>query len=370
MTDKPIFVSRPFIPSLEEFIPYLEEIWESKQLTNGGQMHDRLEAALCQYLGVPAISLFSSGTTALLVALKALNISGKVITTPYSFVATSHALLWQGLEPVFVDVQRDTLNIDPRAIEAAITSETRAILAVHCYGTPCETGEIARLAEKYNLKVVYDAAHAFGVQDGGGSLLRHGDLSVLSFHATKVFSTLEGGAIVCRDMETKRKIDLLKNFGIADETTVVSMGINGKLNEISSAFGLTQLGHIDELINQRRKVAEFYRREINRINGLVSLDIPEGVRSNYGYFPIFVTEKYPLSRNELYLKLKNHSILARRYFYPLIADFNIYRNQPIATRHDISVARKAADQVICLPIFPGLTAEDQRRIVSLLAYSI
>lgn len=363
MSDKPIYVTQPYLPPLQEFIPYLEKIWENKILTNGGPFHQQLEAALCAYLGVRHISLFANATIGLVTALQALRMTGEVITTPYSFVATAHSLLWNGIRPVFVDIEPDTLNLDPAKIESAITPHTTGIMPVHCYGRPCNVGAIQEVADKYNLKVVYDAAHAFGVQDPAGSLLNHGDLSILSFHATKVFNTFEGGAIVCPDAKTKQHIDYLKNFGIADEVTVVAPGINGKMSEVNAAFGLLQLQHVDRALARRGEIAEVYRRALSGVRGLRLLPESTAKVPNHAYFPILVGEDYPLSRDGLYTRLREHGIFARRYFYPLISDFPMYRGLPSAQPANLPVATKAAAQVLCLPIFPAMTAEEQMRVI-------
>lgn len=351
----PIPVTSPLLPPLEEFIPYLEEIWQSRFLTNGGAMHQALEKALCEYLGVSHISLFANGTLALLTALQSLRVTGEVITTPYSFVATSHALSWNGLRPVFVDIDPITLNLDPEKIEAAITPQTTAIMPVHCYGSPCDTTQIERIADTYNLKVIYDAAHAFGVEDEGGSLLRHGDLSVLSFHATKVFNTFEGGAIICPDEKTYRRIEYLKNFGFANETSVVALGINGKMNEVSAAFGLLQLRYIGQALLRRQKIDNAYREYLLTVSGLRCLPVsPATTRANNAYFPVLVESDFPLKRDELYQFMRRHGINVRRYFYPLISDFSMYRGLPSAAPANLPVARSIADRVLCLPIFPDL----------------
>jgi dTDP-4-amino-4,6-dideoxygalactose transaminase len=360
---KPIYVTQPDLPPLEEFIPYLEQIWKNKVLTNGGPFHQQLEKALCEYLGVEYISLFTNGTIALVTALQALGINGEVITTPYSFVATSHSLLWNGIKPVFVDIDPNTLNIDPAKIEAAITPQTTAIMAVHCYGHPCDVDAIQKIADKYNLKVIYDAAHAFGVECHCGSLLNHGDLSVLSFHATKVFNTFEGGAIVCKDAETKLRIDQLKNFGFVDEVTVVAPGINGKMSEFNSALGLLQLKTLDAAIQKREAIDSTYRSALANINGICCLGDAGETKANFSYFPILVENGYPLSRDELYQKLKNQGIYARRYFYPLISDFPMYRELNSAKYDNLPVASAVAQRVLCLPIYPALNPEDQQRII-------
>lgn len=370
--DKPVYVTRPHLPPLEEFIPYLEKIWDNQILTNGGPFHQQLEKALCEYLGVEHLALFANGTLALVTALQALRITGEVITTPYSFVATAHSLLWNGIKPVFVDIDPDTLNLDAAKIEAAITPQTTAIMPVHCYGHPCDVEAIQKIADNYNLRVIYDAAHAFGVRDAGGSVLRHGDLSVLSFHATKVFNTFEGGAIVCPDARTKQRIDHLKNFGFVDETTVVAPGINGKMNEVNAAFGLLQLKSVDQVIARRFRVAQRYTEALSGVPGLRCVrpwrthDQPLS-RENHSYFPIMVGPQYPLSRDALYEKLKAHGIMARRYFYPLISDFPMYRGLASAGHDRLPVAAQAASQVLCLPIYPSLAEDEQRRVIALVA---
>lgn len=367
---KPIFITQPTLPPLEEFIPLLEQIWESKVLTNGGPFHRQLEDALCEYLGVKHISLFANATIALVTALKALRIGGEVITTPYSFVATAHSLLWNNINPVFVDIEPRTLNLDPSKIEDAITARTTAIMPVHCYGNPCDVDAIEAIAKKHNLKVIYDAAHAFGVECHCGSVLNHGDLSVLSFHATKVFNTFEGGAIVSPDAETKKHIDQLKNFGFTSETTVVATGINGKMNEMQAALGLLQLKYIDEAIAKRKEVAERYKDAIDNIPGLSVVPDAGQMRSNYAYFPILVGDNYPLTRDELYEKLKDHGIYARRYFYPLITDFPMYHNSGSKTGTELVVAVKFANQVICFPISSELTSHSQDKVIALLRDNI
>lgn len=363
---KPIYVTQPALPPLEDFVPYLEKIWENKILTNGGPFHQQLEQALCDYLGVRHISLFTNGTIALVTALQALRITGEVITTPYSFVATAHSLLWNGIKPVFVDIEPNTLNIDPAKIEAAITPQTTAIMPVHCYGHPCDVDAIQKIADNYNLKVIYDAAHAFGVQCHCGSLLNHGDLSVLSFHATKVFNTFEGGAIICPDAKTKLRIDQLKNFGIVDETTVVAPGINGKMSEINAAFGVLQLQHINAALESRKAIDAAYRNALKDEPGIRCLQHAGEQLANYSYFPILLEENYPLGRDALYQRLKDNNIFARRYFYPLITDFPMYRGMHSAQRENLPVATAAAQQVLCLPIYPSLSHQDQQRIISLI----
>ena len=365
---RPIYVTQPHLPPLDEFIPYLEKIWDKKVLTNGGPFHQQLEKALCEYLGVEHIALFANGTLALLTALQALRISGEVITTPYSFVATAHSLLWNDIKPVFVDIDPHTLNMDPARIEAAITPQTTAIMPVHCYGHPCDVVAIQKIADNYNLKVIYDAAHAFGVRNQGGSILEHGDLSVLSFHATKVFNTFEGGAIICPDAKTKLRIDHLKNFGFVDEVTVVAAGINGKMSEMNAAFGMLQLQHIDHAMTRRKEVDATYRALLSDIQGIQCVQDAGETVPNYSYFPILVNRDYPLSRDALYQKLKDQNIFSRRYFYPLISDFPMYRCLPSSHRDNLPVATAMALQVLCLPIYPGLETDDIERIVECLRY--
>ena len=366
-SQNPIYVTQPYLPPLAEFIPYLEKIWANKILTNNGPFHQQLEAALCEYLGVQHLSLFTNGTLALVTALQALRINGEVITTPYSFVATAHSLLWNGIKPVFVDIDPDTLNLDPAKIEAAITPQTTAIMPVHVYGHPCHVKAIQEIADRYNLKVIYDAAHAFGVQDQEGSVLRHGDLSVLSFHATKVFNTFEGGAIVCPDAKTKRRIDQLKNFGFADEVTVVASGINGKMSEFNAALGLLQLKHIDAALARRQEIDASYRNRLKGVRGLRCLQGAGEKSGNFAYFPILVDADYPLSRDGLYQKLRDQNIFARRYFFPLISNFPMYRGLPSAHRNNLPVAADAAQKVLCLPIYPALESAQIEAITDLVA---
>lgn len=367
MNAKPIYVTQPFLPPLEEFVPYLQKIWDNKILTNGGPFHQELEAALCRYLGVEYVSLFTNATVALVTALQALRINGEVITTPYSFVATGHSLLWNGIKPVFVDIDPKTLNLDPSKIEAAITPHTTAIMPVHCYGHPCDVKAIQRIGDNYNLRVIYDAAHAFGVQDESGSILRYGDMSVLSFHATKVFNTFEGGAIICQDAKMKLRIDQLKNFGFVDETTVVAPGINGKMSEINAAFGLLQLNHIDYALEQRKRVDEAFRNGLKHVKGIECVEGAGETVANYSYFPILIHPDYHLSRNELYQKLKDRGINGRRYFYPLISDFPMYRGLPSASHANLPVAAGTADRVLCLPIYPALSDDQINYIISAIA---
>lgn len=362
-----VTVTSPLLPSLEEFNKYLKDIWQKKWITNNGEYHKRFEAALCEYLKVPYISLFTNGTLPLITALQALDIKGEVITTPYSFVATTHSIWWNGCKPVFVDIDPATGNIDPKRIEEAITPFTTAIMPVHVYGKPCRTKEIQEIADRYGLKVIYDAAHAFGVEVDGESILKAGDMSTLSFHATKVFNTIEGGAIVMKDAETKKKIDFLKNFGFADEVTVVGPGINSKMDEVRSAYGLCEMEIIDAAIETRHQVAVRYREALRNVEGISFFDDMPGVRHNYSYFPIFVdSEKYGMTRDELYFKMREHEVLGRRYFYPLISTFETYRGLPSANPENLPNAHKMADSVICLPMHHELSGEDVDKIISII----
>jgi dTDP-4-amino-4,6-dideoxygalactose transaminase len=357
-----IFVTKPYLPPLDEFIPYLESIWKSKSLTNGGKFHQQLELELANYFGVEYVSLFANGTIALITALQSLKITGEVITTPYSFVATSNSLLWNGLKPIFVDIDPFTLNIDPKKIESVITPQTTAILPVHCYGHPCDVDAIQVIADKYNLKIIYDAAHAFGVKNGGGSILKHGDLSVLSLHSTKVFNTFEGGAIICNSLSTKTHIDQLKNFGFTGEITVAAAGINGKMSEFNAALGLLQLKHFDKVIEKRKQIDLTYRQGLDRIKGVKCLDNSNIAFSNYAYFPILINDDYCLSRDELFEKLKEIGINTRRYFYPLISEFPLYKDFSSSSRTNLPIAFQIANQVLCLPIYPDLSLDNVNEI--------
>ena len=368
MENKVITVTSPLLPSLDEFMPYLQDIWSRKWLTNNGYYHQELEKAVCEYLKVPYISLFTNGTLPLLCALQALRITGEVITTPYSFVATTHSLWWNGIKPVFVDIDPETCNIDPEKIEDAITPRTTAIMPVHVYGKPCDTDRIQAIADKYGLKVIYDAAHAFGVKVNGESILNAGDISTLSFHATKVYNTIEGGALVCHDEKTKKRIDYLKNFGFAGETEIVAPGINGKMDEIRSAYGLLNLKQVDTAIEARHQIAIKYRKILRNIKGLHFMEDIPGVRHNYSYFPIFVdAEKYGMTRDELYFKMKEQNVFGRRYFYPLISEFSTYRGLDSARLDNLPVAHKIANSVICLPMYAGLSEDDINRILIVLS---
>lgn len=360
-------MTSPLLPPLEEFIPYLEDIWQRKWITNNGHYHQELERALCEYLGVEHISLFTNGTLPLITALQALRIGGEVITTPYSFVATTHSLWWNGIKPVFADIDPATGNLDPEKVEAAITPRTTAIMPVHVYGNPCDTDALKEIADKYGLKIIYDAAHAFGVTRNGESILKAGDISTLSFHATKTYNTVEGGALICHDAETKQRIDYLKNFGFAGETTVVAPGINGKLDEIRAAYGLINLKHVDGAIAARKKVADMYREALKDVEGIRMFDEMPGVKSNYSYFPVFIDEKeYGMSRDNLYEKMRQADVLGRRYFYPLISTFSTYRGLASASPANLPVATRMANEVICLPMHHSLTDADVEKTIDIL----
>lgn len=359
-----ITVTSPLLPDLGEFQKLLKEIWDSRWITNNGQFHKRLEKELAEYLKVPFISLFTNGTLPLITALQALRITGEVITTPYSFVATTHSLWWNGIKPVFVDVDPSNCGLDPTKIEAAITPKTTAIMPVHCYGKPCDTKAIQEIADKYGLKVIYDAAHAFGVEVNGESILNAGDMSTLSFHATKVYNTIEGGALVCHDEKTKQRIDYLKNFGFANETTVVAPGINSKMDEMRAAYGILNLRQVDTAIAARQKVANRYRETLRNVDGVTFFDDMPGVRHNYSYFPIFIdAEKFGKTRDELYFEMREAGVIGRRYFYPLISEFSTYRGLPSATRDNLPNAYRLAETVLCLPMHHALSQSDIERII-------
>lgn len=366
--NKQILVTSPLLPDLKEFNTYLEQIWESKWITNNGSFHQQLEKALAEYLGVEYISLFTNGTLPLITALQALGLTkGEVITTPYSFVATSHSIWWNQLTPVFVDIEEETCGMDPAKIEAAITPNTVAIMPVHCYGKPCKTKEIDAIAKKHGLKVIYDAAHAFGVRVNGESILNAGDISTLSFHATKVYNTIEGGALVCHSAEMKHQIDNLKNFGFRGEVTVEAPGINGKMDEVRAAYGLLNLKQVDAAIEARQKVANAYRAALRNVKGIRFFDDMVGVRHNYSYFPIFVdAEQYGMTRDELYEKMKSSNVYGRRYFYPLITAFDPYKDYPSASPENLPVATKIANQVICLPMHHALSEEEVERVIEII----
>ena len=360
-----ITVTSPLLPSLDDFQKVLKDIWEEKWITNNGKYHKQLEAALCDYLKVPYISLFTNGTLPLITALQALRITGEVITTPYSFVATTHALWWNGIKPVFVDVDPSTGNLDPNKIERAITPQTTAIMPVHVYGQPCRTKEIQDIADKYGLKIIYDAAHAFGVEVNGESILNAGDMATLSFHATKVYNTVEGGALVMHDAKTKQRIDYLKNFGFAGETEVVAPGINSKMDEVRSAYGLLNLKKTNKAIEARHQVAIKYRNALRNVEGIFFWEDMPGVRHNYSYFPIFIDkERYGMNRDDLYAKMKSHNIWGRRYFYPLISTFSTYRGLESARPENLPVAHQLANSVICLPMHHALTEGDIQRVIN------
>lgn len=364
---KIITVTSPLLPPLEDFIPQLRDIWDSKWITNNGHYHQKLEEALCKYLQVSHISLFTNGTLPLIIALQALRINGEVITTPFSFVATTHALWWNGIKPVFVDIDPSTCNLNPDKIEAAITPRTTAIMPVHVYGKPCDTQRIQEIANKYGLKVIYDAAHAFGVEVNGKSILDAGDMSTLSFHATKVYNTIEGGALIVKDAETKKRIDYLKNFGFASETEVVAPGINSKMDEVRAAYGLLALKDVDQAIRIRQQVAIRYRKELRGIDGLSFMEDMPGVKHNYSYFPIFIKAKeFGMSRDVLYEIMKKNNILGRRYFYPLISSFSTYRGLESAQTNNLPIATEIANSVICLPIHHELSDDDLDRIITII----
>ncbi len=357
-----IYVTQPSLPELSKYVELLEKIWESKRTTNGGSFHQQFEKELCQYLDAKNISLFTNGTLALIVALQALRISGEVITTPYSFVASTHALHWNGIKPVFCDIKERDFNLNPDKIEALITPKTTAIMPVHVYGNPCHNEKIQKIADTYGLKVIYDAAHAFGVKRNGESIVNWGDISVLSFHATKTFNTVEGGAIITKDPKLKERIDFLKNFGFVNETTVVGYGINGKMNELIAAFGLLQLKNYKTDILKRKKIAQTYRKLLSNLKGIAIYKDFENTKHNYSYFPILVKEKYGVTRDDLYNYLKEKDIYSRRYFYPLISEFPAYRGLPSATIQNLPMAKKISEQVLCLPIYSELSLEDVEKI--------
>ncbi|MDE5774235.1 MAG: DegT/DnrJ/EryC1/StrS family aminotransferase [Muribaculaceae bacterium] len=364
-----ITVTSPLLPPLEEFLPYLQDIWDRKWITNNGNYHKELEKKLCEYLGVEYISLFTNGTLPLITALQALGIrEGEVITTPYSFVATTHSIWWNGLKPVFVDVDPATGNIDPERIEEAVTPATKAIMPVHVYGNPCDTERIREIADRHGLKVVYDAAHAFGVEVQGESILNAGDISTLSFHATKTYNTVEGGALVCHSAEMKQHIDYLKNFGFAGETSVMAPGINSKMDEIRSAYGLLNLQYVDAAIAHRKNISDTYREVLNDVEGISMFEPRPDVKYNYSYFPIFIDAgKYGMTRDELYFKMKESGVLGRRYFYPLISDFEPYKELPSADPANLPVAKRMADSVICLPMHHDLSAADVERVLEIVS---
>lgn len=365
MTD-PVLVTKPFLPPLEEVLPELEQIWATGNLTNNGELHSKLERALAEYLNVPCVSLFCNATTALMAAQKALNLTGDFITTPYSFVATTHAFSWTGMRPIFVDVRRDCMTIDPSKIESAITPKTTAIVPVHCYGNTCDIEAIKHIADKHDLKIIYDACHSFGIDDGDGSALRHGDFSVVSFHATKVFNTFEGGMVVSPSAEQKKRVDLLKNFGFVDETTVDAIGINGKMSEFNAAVGLAQLNHFARITALRGEREKLYR---DRLEPLAGLSLFEPVRQserNYCYFPVLVGPEFPVTRDQLHDHLRDHNIFARRYFYPLISEFPMYADLDSSTADNLPVATQLSRSVLCLPMHPSLSQDQVHAVCDLI----
>ncbi len=364
MKKSDIFVTKPSLPPLKDLVPYLEQIWNNKIVSNNGPFHKQLEDALCNYLRVPYVSLVCNGTIGLIIALKALEIKGEVITTPYSFVATANSLIMNNLKPIFVDIDPETLNLDPNKIERAITKNTSAIMPVHVYGHACDVEAIDKIAKKYHLKVIYDASHAFGVKRHSGSLLNYGDLSVLSFHATKVFNTFEGGAIICQSADIKRKIDEIKNFGFSSEITIDQIGINGKMNEFSAALGLLQLNYIDTDIEKRKTIDEAYREGLKNVKGISCHIQAENLQNNYSYFPIFVEDNYPLTRDQLYTKLKENGINGRRYFYPLITEFSAYNEMVNKLEDNLLISKKVSEQVICLPIYSEMEPSSLMKVLS------
>lgn len=367
-SELPIYVTKPTLPPLDDFVEYLRKIWDSKIITNMGPFHKQFEDALANYLGVKYISLFTNGTIALITALQALEMQGEVITTPFSFVATTHSLWWNNIKPVFVDIEPEYFNLDPEKIEAAITPRTSAIMPVHVYGNPCKVDQIDQIANKYGLKVIYDAAHAFGVTVNGKSVLSFGELSVLSFHATKAFNTIEGGAIICHDQEMKERIDFLKNFGFANEIDIVTPGINGKMNEIQAAYGLLQLNYVDGYLAKRKMIAELYRQTLSEISGITFFQNMRNVNHSYTYFPILIDKyKFGQSRDEVYEKLKRFNIFTRRYFYPLISNLKPYCELPSSDPKKLPVATRISERVLCLPIFPDLEHKDVLRIVEIIS---
>lgn len=369
MLTRPIYVTQPSMPPLEEFEVLLKEIWDNKILTNNGPFHQQFEKALGEYLGVKHISVFSNGTLALITALQALRITGEVITTPFSFVATTHALWWNNIKPVFADIEPNYFNLDPQKVEAAITPQTTAIMPVHVYGNPCQIEKLQQIADTYGLKLIYDAAHAFGVQMNGNSVLNYGDLSILSFHATKVFNTIEGGAIISPDEKTKKRIDYLKNFGFANETTVIEPGINAKMNELQAAYGLLQLKYVEEYVAKRKNIAQLYRDKLSNINGISFLNDMDKVKHAYSYFPVLIDQNlYGKTRDQLYEELKKNNIFGRRYFYPLISHFPTYRGLLSSNPANLPVAEKIAGQVLCLPIYPEISNNTIEEICTLIKF--
>lgn len=365
-----ITVTKPFLPPLEDLRPYLERIWDTQILSNNGPLHQELERSLEKILGVQHVSLFCNATVALIVAQQALGISGEVITTPYSFVATSHSLHWMGNKPVFADIDPASLTLDPAQVEKAITADTQAIMPLHCYGNTCDVEALQLIADKHGLSIIYDACHSFGVEDAGGSVLRHGDLSVVSFHATKVFNTFEGGLLVCHTAEMKEKVDNLKNFGFLDETVVVEAGINGKMSEFNAAVGLAQLPYLSSILAAREQIDHLYRERLEGIAGLTCFPVVRQTKKNFAYFPVFVEEGFPIERDSLYQKLRDKGVYPRRYFYPLISDFDMYRDIPSAAAEKLPMARMRSKQVICLPLYPDLSHDDVHQICDIIGGSV
>ena len=367
--EKPVYITQPTMPRLQDYVVILKKMWQSKWLTNNGVYHQEFEKKLSEYLGVKNCSLFSNGTLALLIVMKAFKLKGEVITTPFTFPATTNILEWLNLTPVFADIEKETFNLDPAKIEKLITPKTSAILAVHVFGNPCQTEEIQSIADRYHLKVIYDAAHCMGVKLRGRSVVGYGDASILSFHATKLFTTIEGGALIVRDENLKKEVEYLKNFGIADEETVLSPGINAKLNEFQSAFGLLQLKKLDLEILKRKKIASFYREKLKDISGLVAKDDLPEVEHNYGYFPVLVEEeKFGLTRDQLYSCLKWFNVYARKYFYPLTSTYSFFKSLPSAQPGQLPVAERVAKNILCLPIYGNLELETQKDICEILRF--
>ena len=362
-----IELTSPLVPELDEFCGLLKDIFDRRWLSNCGKYHQILEKALCEYLKVPYLSLYANGTLPLITALNALDVKGEVITTPFTFVATSHAIVLSGSTPVFADIDPLTYNLDPDKIEAAISPRTTAIMPVHCYGTPCDTVRIQEIADRHGLKVIYDAAHAFGVEVDGRSILEAGDMSAISFHATKVYNTVEGGALVCKDKKTSDRLNQMRNFGIASETEITELGQNAKMDEVRAAFGLLNLAKVDNAILQRKRVAETYRSELRGVSGISVLEDIPGVKHNYAYFPIFIdAENYGMTRDELYFKMREANVVGRRYFYPLISELPMYRGLDSAASGNLPIAHQVADSVLCLPIHHELSEESIHRILNLI----
>ena len=361
------YVAKPSLPDIDDFIPYLEKMWATGVISNNGPFNQELEKKLAEYLEVPYLSLFSNGTLALITAIQASNLSGEVITSPFTFIATPNSLVWNNLNPVFVDVDPTFGNLDPAKIEEAINEKTSAILPVHVYGNPCEIEEIDKVAKKHNLKVIYDAAHAFGVRHNNQSVLNFGDFSILSLHATKVFNTFEGGAVISKDLDTKNRIDRLRNFGIVDETTVSEIGSNSKMNEMQAAIGLLQLKKIDEYISSRKKIAEIYDKGLEAVNGVDVLSKRKNSSFSYGYYPIFINkDQYGMSRDHLYSLLKESGIFSRRYFFPLVSNFQPYRDLPSSPKSNLPIANRLADSVLCLPIYSSLEHDIVKKIIKII----